>query len=140
MPINTDFLTRSINTLEAAFRQLQQQEQSDPLYDIFRSASVKEFEIILEQSGRLLKLCLRPYFATNRQADRLTFRNIFRHAARHQLISTEACQRWLEYRDNRNNTAHNYGQQFAETTLKLLPQFIQDAGDLVKVIEAENLE
>ena len=50
---------------------------------------------MLEQSGILLKKRLRPYFASNRHADRLTFKNIFRHAARDDLISVEAYERWL---------------------------------------------
>ena len=133
MAINTDFLVRCINTLESAFEHLQQREPSDELYDIFRAASVKEFEIVLEQSGRLLTKRLRPYFASNRQADRLTFKNAFRHAARHDLITVAACERWLAYRDNRNDTAHDYGAQFAETTLKLLPSFIDDARDLARI-------
>ena len=127
MRINTDFLVRCINTLESAVEQLQQREPADPFCDTFREASVKEFEIVLEQSGILLKRRLRPYFASNRQADRLTFKNIFRHAAKHDLISLEACERWFAYRDNRNDTAHDCGEDFAETTLKLLPDFIADA-------------
>ena len=63
---------------------------------------------MLEQSGSLLKKRLRPYFASNRQADRLTFKDAFRHAAKHDLISVEACERWFAYRDNRNDTAHDY--------------------------------
>jgi hypothetical protein len=31
------------------------------------------------------------------------------------------------YRDNRNNTAHDYGVGFAEETLTLLPEFLADA-------------
>ena len=89
---------------------------------------------MLEQSGILLKKRLRPYFASNRQADRLTFKNIFRHAARHDLISVEACERWFAYRDNRNDTAHDYGEAFTKTTLGLLPDFIEDARELAKVI------
>ena len=134
MPINTDFLVRCIDTLGSAFGQLQQREPSDTFYEIFRAASVKEFEIVLEQSGSLLKRRLRPYFASNRQADRLTFKNVFRHAAKHGLISVEACERWFSYRDNRNDTAHDYGEEFAETTLKLLPDFIEDARGLARVI------
>lgn len=134
MPINTDFLVRCINTLESAFEHLQQREPTDELYDIFRAASVKEFEIVLEQSGSLLKKRLKPYFASNRQADRLTFKNAFRHAAKHDLITVEACERWFAYRDNRNDTAHDYGEEFAETTLKLLPSFITDARDLARII------
>ena len=84
--------------------------------------------------GSLLKKRLRPYFASNRQADRLTFKDAFRHAAKHDLISMEACERWFAYRDNRNDTAHDYGERFAETTLKLLPDFITDARELARVI------
>ncbi len=134
MPINTDFLIRCINTLESAFEELQQREPGDSFYNILRAASVKEFEIVLEQSGSLLKKRLRPYFASNRQADRLTFKDIFRHAAKHSLIPVEACERWLAYRDNRNDTAHDHGEGFAETTLKLLPSFITDAKDMTRVI------
>ena len=137
MPINTDFLVRCINVLEAAFDQLRQRGPSDSFYDIFRAASVKEFEIVLEQSGSLLKKRLRPYFASNRRADRLTFKNVFRHAAKHGLISVAACERWFAYRDNRNDTAHNYGENFAEATLKLLPGFIADARRLARVIAGE---
>ena len=134
MAINTDFLLRCINTLESAFEHLQQREPSDELYDIFRAASVREFEIVLEQSGRLLTKRLRPYFASNRHADKLTFKSAFRHAVKHDLITVDACERWFDYRDNRTDTAHDYGEQFAETTLKLLPSFIDDARDLARII------
>ena len=36
---------------------------------------------------------------------------------------------------HRNDTAHDYGEGFAETTLKLLPGFITDAKALADVIE-----
>lgn len=134
MHINTDFLTRCIRVLETALEQLQQYDEDTVWYDIFRTACVKEFELILEQSGSLLKKRLRPYFASNRQADQLTFKNLFRHAAKHGLISVESCERWLEYRDHRNDTAHQYGEGFAEATLALVPQFIADAKELVQVI------
>jgi len=105
------------------------------MYEIYRAACVKEFELVLEQSGRLLKKKLRPYFASNRRADQLTFNDIFRHAAKHSLISGDECERWLEYRAVRNVTAHEYGEQFAERTLEILPQFVADAEELVDTIE-----
>lgn len=137
MRINTDFLVRCIQTLETALAQLQQQEPGSMVYDIYRSACVKEFEIILEQCGSLLKRRLRPYFASNRQADRLAFKDRFRYATKHNLISVAAGERWFQYRDNRNDTAYDYGENFAETTLELLPQFIIDAKDLAEVIAEE---
>ena len=134
MPINTDFLVPCLDTLKLALEQLLQREPGDTFYEIFRAASVKEFEIVLEQSGSLLKKRLRLYFASNRQADRLTFKDVFRHAAKHDLIPVETCERWFAYRDNRNDTAHDYGKKFAETTLKLSPGFITDARELARVI------
>ena len=134
MSINTDHLNRCIDTLRAAWEGLQQREPGDVLYDIYRAACVKEFELVLAQSGRLLKRRLRPYFASNRQADQLYFNDIFRYAAKHCLISEDACERWLAYRAARNDTAHEYGEHFAERTLELLPRFIADAEALAGVI------
>ena len=42
----------------------------------FRAACVKQFEIIQEQCGSLLKKRLRPYFASNRQTNELAFKLI----------------------------------------------------------------
>ena len=92
---------------------------------------------MLEQSGKLLKKRLRPWFASNRQADRLAFKDVFRYAAKHGLIPADACERWLEYRNDRNDTAHDYGQGFSEATLKLLPRFVDDARQLAGVIEGK---
>ncbi len=108
----------------------------DFLYDIYSAACVKEFELVLEQSGKLLRKRLANFFASNRQADRLAFKDLFRHAAKHGLIESDAAERWLRYRDNRIDTAHNYGEDFAEDTLKLLPSFVADARALADMIES----
>ena len=52
---------------------------------------------------------------------------MIRHAAKHTLISADACERCA--------TAHDYGERFAEVTLKLLPAFIADANALTNVVE-----
>lgn len=134
MSINTDYVTRRIETLEAALERLGPLEQDSVEYDIFRAACVKEFEVILEQSGRLLNRLLQPFFASERQARDFTFAETFRNAVTHGLLSQEACERWLEYRANRNRTAHDYGAAFAEVTVKLLPSFIADARALTLTV------
>ena len=137
MKINTDYLDRSIETLEGAFALLQRHEPDEMAYRISRSACVKEFEIIEELSGSLLKKRLRGYFASNREADRLYFRDIFRHAARHGLVTGNECERWLQYRDLLNNAAHRYGEAFADDVLAVLPTFIDDAKALSLTIAEE---
>ena len=136
MTIDTAFLRRCIGALERAFGEIGgHREVDDFVYDVFRTACVKEFELVLGRSGKLLRKRLADFFASNRQADRLAFRDLFRHAAKHGLIDAEAAERWLRYRDNRNDTAHDYGKDFAEATLKLLPAFIVDAKALAGTIE-----
>ena len=129
MTIDTTYLNRCIQTLIVAFEAIQQRDSDEIIYDIYRTACVKEFEIVLEQCGNLLKKRLRPYFASNRQADLLNFRDVFRYAAKHGLIATDSCERWLEYRDRRNETA--------QQTLELLPKFIADAKALANIIGAD---
>ena len=136
MTLQTGNLRRCIRILESAYEGLQERAADEVLYDIYRAACVKEFELVLEQSGKLLRKRLRPWFASNRQVDRLVFKDLFRHAAKHGLITADAAERWLEYRDNRNDTAHDYGAGFADSTVKLLPRFIVDAKALADAVEA----
>ena len=136
MSIDTTFLRRCIGALERALGEIGKHgERDDFLYDIYRAACVKEFELVLEQSGKLLRKRLAAFFASNRQADRLAFKDLFRHAAKHGLIEPDAVERWLAYRDNRNDTAHDHGEDFAEATLGLLPAFVADARALADTIE-----
>ena len=136
MRIDTTFLRRCIGALERALAGLRANEPEDAMRDVYRAACIKEFELVLEQSGRLLRKRLAAFFASNRRADRLIFKDLFRHAARHGLMEPDAAERWLHYRANRNDTAHDYGEGFAEATLKLLPEFLVDARALADAIEA----
>lgn len=140
MNIDTKFIERCIATLDNAYSLLLKSDPDHIDYELYRSACVKEFEIILEQSGKLLRKVLKPFFHSSKAVDQLTYKDLFRHAVLRNLISTETCERWLQYRDNRNNTAHDYGVSFAEETLVLLPQFIEDASELVIVIQQQNTD
>ncbi|MEX0810989.1 MAG: nucleotidyltransferase substrate binding protein [Chitinophagales bacterium] len=138
MKIDTTFYERCISTLEKAHSLLLKSDSKNIDYDMYRSACIKEFEIILEQSGKLLRKVLKPYFHSSKAVDKLYFKDLFRQAVLKSIISTEVSERFLEYRDNRNNTAHDYGVKFAEETLKLLPSFIDDTKLLAKAIKEQN--
>ncbi len=136
--IDTGFLRRCIRALEAAFKEVESYGESDILHDLYRAACVKHFELALEQSGTLLRKRLAAFFASNRHADELVFKDLFRYAAKHRLIDVEMAERWLGYRDSRNDTTHRYGEHFSEAILELLPAFIADAKVLADTIEAAN--
>jgi nucleotidyltransferase substrate binding protein (TIGR01987 family) len=127
MNLNTDHYTRRIRTLETSLVQLEKAEPESIEYDVFRNAVVKGFELTLETAGKLLGKALKAYTGRPRDVDALTYKDVLRHAAKHDLVETDEVQRWFAYRDNRNNTAHDYGVGFAEDTLKLMPGFISDA-------------
>jgi len=140
MEIDTTYLERCIATLDKAYALLQQSDAESIEYDMYRSASIKEFEIILEQSGKLLRKALKPYFHSPKAVDQLVFKDVFRNAVLRDLLTNEQCERWFQYRDSRNNTAHDYGENFAEETLKSLPQYIEDASALATVIKTQKLD
>lgn len=135
MSINTEVLEKCILTLEKSYELIKEANEGSVEFEMYRNSLVKSFEMTLEQAGKLLKKRLSPYFATNKAVDILNFKDIFRNAFKHSLISKDEVERWFVYRDNRNNIAHDCGKAFAEETLSLIENFIKDVKNLKKVIE-----
>jgi len=138
MKTDTAYYERCISTLERAHGLLRKADEKSIDYDMYRSACVKEFEIILEQSGKLLRKVLTPFFSSAKAVDKLYFNDVFRHAVLRGIISAEQGERFLAYRENRNITAHDYGVNFTEETLVLLPGFITDTRLLAEAIKKQN--
>ena len=135
MKLDTNFVARCIASLERAFTELDQAEKSSILYDIYRAAVIKEFEIILEQLGKLLRKKLKSYGDSSKEIDQMTFKAILRKAGLHGLINIDEVEKWMRYRESRNATSHDYEMNLAETVLEFIPQFIIDAKKLLYAIE-----
>ncbi|MBE9110668.1 nucleotidyltransferase substrate binding protein [Nodosilinea sp. LEGE 07298] len=130
MSLSTEHLNRCIATLESSLHLLQGVSSERIEYEVFRNAVIKGFELTLETSGKLLRRALKAFGGNPRQVDQLIYKDLLRQAGKYGLMDTDAIERWFSYRDNRNTTAHDYGEGFAEETLKILPSFIQDAREL----------
>ena len=128
-------MQRCIDTVVRSYDFLKNSELGSIEYEVFRNSLIKGFEMTLEQSGKLLKKKITPFMVSKKAADMLTFKDIFREANKCSLISNEETERWMVYRDNRNTTAHDYGESFAEETLKMIPDFLNDVRNLKKVID-----
>lgn len=135
MELNTEYLSRCIETLEKAYILIRQTKEGTIDYEMYRNSLVKGFEMTLEQSGKLLRKRIVPYLSSKKAADTLTFKDLFRHAYKYSLINNEEAERWMKYRDNRDNTAHDYGRAFAEETLCLIDGFLRDVKNLKAMIE-----
>ncbi len=135
MELNTEYLSRCIETLEKAYSLIKQTKEGTIDYEMYRNSLVKGFEMTLEQAGKLLRKRLVPYLSSKKAVDALTFKDLFRHAYKYSLINNEEAERWMKYRDNRNNTAHDYGRAFTEETLCLIDDFLRDVKNLKAMIE-----
>jgi len=127
MTLNVDHLLRTAATLEQAVLAVQRTPASDEvLYDLYRNAAIKSFELSLETAGKLLRKAVKAFGGSPRSVDNLVFNDVLRHAGKHGLLDQAAVERWLRDRANRNNTAHDYGVNFANDTLTLLPDYLAD--------------
>lgn len=130
MSLNVEHLRRTADTLEQAILRLAEVDSSDVLYDLYRNAAIKSFELSLETTGKLLRKALKLYGGSPREVDKLVFNDVLRHSGKHGLLDIAGVERWINYRANRNTTAHDYGEGFANETLKILPDFLKDVRDL----------
>lgn len=135
MRLSVEHLLHTADTLEQALIHLENEQENKVLYDLFRNAAIKSFELSLETAGKLLRKVLKNYVGSPREVDKLVFNDLFRYAHKYGLLESEATDRWLAYRANRNSTAHDYGEDFAEITLKLLPNYLIDLRQLAEIMQ-----
>ena len=128
MALIFDPLLKCIQTLDRSLVGLDSTEKGTIDYEVYRNSVVKSFELTLEMSGKSVKRALKEYMASPKLVQELTFKDIFRFAAQYGLI--EDPSPWFEYQDSRNNTVHDYGENFADTVLKLIQRFYIDAVQL----------
>ena len=127
MSLNVEHLLRTADTLEQALLALQGcTDSGSVLYELYRNAAIKSFELSLETAGKLMRKACKAFGGSPREVDKLVFNDVLRQSGKHGLLDLPAVERWLSYRANRNNTAHDYGVAFADETLTLLPAYVRD--------------
>jgi nucleotidyltransferase substrate binding protein (TIGR01987 family) len=132
--LNTDHFIRGIDTLRSSLALYERAEADSIDREIFRNAIVKGYELAQETSFKLLKKALCDFGHGAKKLDTTPIKDLLRLAATHGLMSLDEVERWFAYRDNRNNTAHDYGENFATETLRLIPGFIEDVTRLEAVL------
>lgn len=136
MILDTDYLKRCIGTLESSLAFYRKAEPGSIDQEVFRNAIVKSYELAQETAFKLVKRALKDYGHGGKKLDATPVKDLLRLAATHGLMTMEEVERWFAYRDNRNSTAHDYGEGFARETLALLPGFITDAKTLEATLRA----
>lgn len=137
MALTVEHLLRTATTLEQALLAIDRTPATEPvMFDVYRNAAIKSFELSLETAGKLLRKALKAFGGSPRSVDALVFNDVLRHAGKHGLLDQASVTRWLAYRANRNSTAHDYGEGFANDTLKLLPDYLTDVRALAVPLQS----
>jgi len=133
--LNLDHLRRCMQTLDSSLALYRKADVDSIDQEVFRNAIIKSYELTQETAFKLLKKALKVYGHNSRKLEATPVKDILRLAAVHDLMTIVEVERWFLYQDNRNKTAHDYGEQFAGETLVLIPNFLQDIATLADVLE-----
>jgi hypothetical protein len=133
--LNVEHLRRCIQTLDSSLTLYRQTEADSIDQEVFRNAIVKSYELAQETAFKLIIKALKAYGHGGKKLMQTPVKELLRLAGVHGLMTLEEVERWFRYRDNRNNTAHDYGEHFANETLVLIPSFLKDIATLADVLE-----
>lgn len=100
-----------------------------------RAGVIQNFEFTYELCWkfmrRWLEVNLGPVYVAG-----VARRQLFRLSAEHRLLGD--VDRWMEYHDARNETAHTYDESTAEDVFETAHGFLADARKLLDELEARN--
>jgi nucleotidyltransferase substrate binding protein (TIGR01987 family) len=101
-----------------------------------RDAVIQRFEFTFELAWKTLKRQLEQEVAEPASVDRLAFHDLLREAAERGLLTD--VEAWMEYRRQRNITAHTYDEAKAKSVYETALRFFPDAQALVETIGGRN--
>ena len=100
-----------------------------------KAGVIQNFEFTYELCWKFMRRWLEMNLGSV-EVTGVTRRQLFRLSAEHQLLSD--VDRWMEYHDARNETAHTYDESTAEDVFDTAHKFLADARKLLQALEARN--
>lgn len=132
MMLDLASLNKAIKALKAALgvasSEAQMSKMSQDAKDTIRAGVIQSFEFTYELCWKFMKRWLENNLGSA-YVDGVNRRELFRLGAEHHLISQ--VDKWMEYHDQRNETAHTYDQKTAEEVFATAKDFLQDAEELL---------
>ncbi len=108
-----------------------------PKDEELRDAVIQRFEYSYELSWKMLKRHLEQVVPDPGAVDQWSFKELMREAAERGLIA--AVEPWIEYRHQRNLTAHAYDEEKAQRVYQSAKAFLVDATALLTELERRNV-
>ncbi len=106
--------------------------QSDiKIKSYIKDSCIKRFEYTYETAKKIMNKFLKKEY--DKSEKELSINNIFREMYGLDLINN--FENWVEYREKRNFTSHEYNDSKTYIILDLIPQFIKDVEYLIISLE-----
>ena len=136
MNLYLDSLAKSIEALKRSIKVASRLDTFDSdLQEAVRAGVVQNFETAYDQSWKMMKRWLEENVGAI-YVDGVTRRELFRLAAENRLATD--VDRWMEYHDARNQTSHTYNEETTQMVFEEATEFVHDAEQLLKILEARN--
>ena len=139
-------MTVSLNQLEKAHAALQRAIAvydrvllgSDvDLIETTRSGVIQNFEVVYEQSWKLLRRWMMHYLGTQ-ESDLMQRRQLYRLAAKHGLLAD--VEAWWDFHEARNMTSHTYSPPVALEVALKARLFEAACGQLINQLKAQSID
>ena len=120
-------LKNSLKTLSEVYV-----NQSDiKIKSYIKDSCIKRFEYTYETAKKIMNKFLKKEY--DKSEKELSINNIFREMYGLDLINN--FENWVDYREKRNFTSHEYNDSKTYIILDLIPQFIKDVEYLIISLE-----
>ncbi|MDI6731125.1 MAG: nucleotidyltransferase substrate binding protein [Candidatus Margulisbacteria bacterium] len=121
--------------LDVACSNEQIKKMGEDIKDTIRAGVIQNFEFTYELCWKFMKRWLENNLG-GMYVDGLNRRELFRLAAEHQLINN--VETWMDYHDQRNETAHIYDKETAEEVFESAKSFLKEAEILLANLKKHN--
>ena len=123
-------LKNSLKTLSECYQDYV--NQSDiKIKSYIKDSCIKRFEYTYETAKKIMNKFLKKEY--DKSEIELSINNIFREMYGLDLINN--FENWVDYREKRNFTSHEYNDSKTYIILDLIPQFIKDVEYLIISLE-----
>lgn len=128
--LNLSVLKNSLATLKECYQDLN--SQNDEKMKIYiKDSCIQRFEYTYEAAKKIMNKFLKKEY--DKKDSDLTINNIFREMYGLGLI--ENFENWVDYRQKRNLTSHEYDINLTYPIIDIIPDFINDTEFLINKLE-----
>lgn len=106
-------------------------QKDEKIKTYIKDSCVQRFEYTYETAKKIMNKFLKKEY--DKSEKDLTINNIFREMYGLGLI--ENFENWVDYREKRNSTSHEYNDKITYPIIEIVPKFIEDTQILLNNLE-----